>query len=390
MKIYDLRKKDGTPIQPDIYDKYVQDNNGLLPDILYEIGLIKNSITRDGVSHIRALGILDGFDSTRYKYDWVNIKGNTIPKNSIIRHDDMWYISRENRPISNKPIMKSSYFFHINRTDNPICLFRDNMGSITSKYGYTWNDLSSMLRNNDYTKYIKNNDYIELVIDGYLFTMRFNIDIYYDYSYGAPYSNSVGALNRNIPHHIDMISDEVVPTSDTQYLDLGIIDVKSVPTICTPGNNGLNLYQSVSVKMWNKYYHKFSQDLRNRIIPKYCTIGDRYSTNITNHIERDDVIPIGHLWQPREAEIIGEGFLSNPRFDASLCIQYPSFKYTGTRRFTAKQVGDTSSTVQGGRYITWSMRGDGSETIFVNEYGEIMYNSSAQKSVSNLLCFRIV
>lgn len=390
MKIYDLRKKDGTPIQSDIFDRYIQDENGLLPDLLYKIGMIKSSITRDGVSHIRALGLLDGYDSTRYKYDWVNMSGSKISKNSIIRHDDMWYISRENRPISNKPNQYSKYFFNIDRTDNPICLLRDDGGSISSKYGYTWNDLSYMLKNKDYNRYIKDNDYVELVIDGYLFTMRFNIDIYYDYSYGAPYSNTKGSLNRNIPHHIDMISDEVVPVSDNQYLDPDIVDPKSVPTLCTPGDNGLNLYQSTSVKMWNKYYHKFSKDLRNSIIPKYCTIGDRQSINIGNHIERADTVPIGHLWQPREGEVIGQGFLSNTIFDASLCIQYPSFKYTGTRRLTAKRVSDTSSTAQYGRYVTWSIRDNGPETIFINDYGELMYNSSAQKSVSNLLCFRFV
>ena len=390
MKIYDLRKKDGTPVQSNIFDRYIQDENGLLPDILYKIGMIKSSITRDGVSHIRALGLRDGYDSSKYKYDWVNMSGNTISKNSIIRNDDMWYIARENKPISTKPVMKSNYFFNIDRTDNPICLFRDNMGSITSKYGYKWSDLSSMLRNRDYNRYIKNNDYVELVIDDYLFTMRFNIDIYYDYSYGTPYSNSIGALNRNIPHHIDMISDEVVPTSDNQYLNLDIIDSKLVPTLCTPGNNGLNLYQSISVNMWNKYYKKFSQELRSNIIPKYCTIGDRQSFNINTHLERADTIPIGHLWQPREGEIIGQGFLSNSRFDASLCIQYPSFKYTGTRKFTAKRLGDSSPTIQPGRYVTWSMRDTGPETIFINYYGEIMYNSSVQKGVSNLLCFRFV
>jgi len=390
MKIYDLRKKDGTPIQTEIFDRYIQHENSPLPDILYEIGLIKNNITRDGVSHIQSLSIKDGFDATKYKYDWINTKkvNDTISKFNTIRANDMWFIATENKSISTQPSIKSNYFFNIDRTNNPICLFRDNGGSIDSKYGYTWNDIISMIRNNDYYRYFKDNDYIELIIDNYIYTMRFNIDIYYDYSYGTPYANSRGSLNNNIPHHIDLISDEVVPLSNTQFLDINNFDIKTAPTICSPGSNGMNLYQSTSISMWNKYYNKFSQSLRSIIIPKYCIIGDRQSTNISVGMNKYSNTPIGHLWQPREAEVIGQAYLSDHWYDSLLCIQYPSFKYTGVRKFVAKRV-DANTKPTGGRYVTWSLRDKGNETIFVNEYGELMYSSGSQSSVSNLLCFRI-
>ena len=91
----------------------------------------------------------------------------------------------------------------LNSFRNKKCILVDNRGVVTSDYGYTYDSLSQLLASGDFEKIISNGDYMLLTLDdGSTFKLRFNIDTYYRYGDEAP-----------IPHHIDLISDELIPDS---------------------------------------------------------------------------------------------------------------------------------------------------------------------------------
>lgn len=397
MKIYDLRKKDGTPILPKIHERDIwSSGDDSLLDTLHRISKYVNMLEHctPDVFHPYYKSITDG-DPFFNKYQWKPKSGNkSYKKNTVVKHKGMWYLTTDRVSTSIEPSKKSWYFCQIDRSPAPICLLRDDGKSITSDYGYTYDDLSQMLTNNDYGRYIKDNDYIELIIDGYKYTMRFNIDVYYDYSYGNQYNDNKSNPTKSIPHHIDMISDEIMPISDSVFLNLNhpYLDSKLIDTLGGNQNQrdaGVsNLYQEISKPMWEKYSKKLNVLLRRHIVQKYAIFGDRKISNKPRSIDNMITIPIGYLWQPREPEIFGYPILSSQGYESSVCIQYPCFREFGSNKHVAKVTNDPKPPTPDS-YVTWSLKFNDVLPIIINNKG-IPQTHKFPNDTKQLLCFRFM
>lgn len=393
MKIYDLRKKDGTPIQLDINEWNIYHNDVPLMDELVKLTKMYNILAHDGNQKFNTYGSSIVSDNVLDKYKYKPISGTEkiFNRNTVVNHKGFWFLTTDKCKVSLPPTRTSSHFFQIDRTSNPICLFRDNGRTIHSDFGFTYNDLTQMLKNDDYSKYIKDNDYIELIIDGYLYTMRFNIDIYHDYSFTSPYTYNRNNLPNNIPHHIDMISDEIIPEPLNQELNVFDKSVSNLIRIAGDKKSrdaGIpNLYQSISNSFWNKYSVKLNPILKNSIIEKYCRIGDRIVSTITQSSTNFMNVPIGRFWQPREAEIFRQPIISQRVFEGAICIQYPSFRYIGSARREAHNV-NTNVPGKNKPYITWSLKNSSTDPIIVHKSGRPTVLDKLDGSTQNLLCFR--
>lgn len=397
MKIYDLRKKDGTQLLPKIHERDIwSSGDESLLDTLNIISKKMNIITQTlpDVFHPYYKSITSG-DPFFNKYNWKPKSGNKpYLRNTVVKHKGLWYLTTDRVSTSIEPSKKSWYFYQIDRSPAPICFLRDNGSTITSDYGYTYDDLSQMLVNNDYNRYIKDNDYIELIIDGYKYTMRFNIDIYYDYSRGNPYLNNKYNLNNTIPHHIDMISDEIMPVSDEVFLNTNHQYINNKISESFTGDQkqrdaGIpNLYQEISKPMWEKYSKKLNTLLKRHIVQKYAVFGNRKISNKNRSIDNRVTIPVGYLWQPREPEIFGYPVLSSPEYESVVCIQYPCFREFGSRKNIAKVKNDPKSPTPDS-YVTWSLGYNSEMPIVINNKG-IPQTHKSPSDIKQLLCFRFI
>lgn len=397
MKIYDLRKKDGTPIIPKIHECDIwSSGDASLLDTLHRISKYVNILEHctPDVFQPYYKSITDG-DPFFNKYHWKPKSGNkSYKKNTVVKHKGMWYLTTDRVSTSIEPSKKSWYFYQIDRSSAPICFLRDDGKSITSDYGYTYDDLSQMLSNNDYSQYIKDNDYIELIIDGYKYTMRFNIDVYYDYSFNDPYTNDKNTPTRSIPHHIDMISDEIMPISDSvflnpnhQYLNSKLIE-SFAGGIKERDNGILNLYQEISKTMWEKYSKYLNIILKKHIVQKYAIFGDRRLSDKSHSTYSWMSMPIGYLWQPREPEIFGYPVLSSPEHESVVCIQYPCFREFGSNKYIAKVKNDPKPPTPDS-YVTWSLKFNDVLPIIINNKG-IPQTHKLPNDTKQLLCFRFM
>lgn len=389
MKIYDLRKKDGTPIKFPVYDRYIyhETTSELLPDALHNIQTkyekIKNNDSFNDVNRqfIPTNINSDNTDAIN-KYTWIDSTNPTDKYDAltVINHNNEFYYTADSVSRSSKPTVNSSYFLKVGRTmRDPICVLRDNGTTITSNYGYTYNDLNNMLNvYNDYDQYIHNNDYIELIIDNKLYHMRFNIDTYYGYS----------IKEGIIPHHIDMISDEILHFGQPQFLDVWdkAINYEN-PTKTIAGDSSfMGVFKRASEALWIDIRGKLSNSLKTHIIEKSAIVYNREVGNNNSFISQYDIL-LGYVWQLREAEIFGYSVLSNLLADANTCIQYPSCRYTGLIRYKADDVNTTSAKISGD-YNTWSLLDNRNASICINAEGNLAYDETAQNNIGKLLCFR--
>lgn len=398
MKIYDLRKKDGTPILPKIHERDIMAyGDELLMDKLHyisrDMSILENNTPNVFQPYYKS--ITDG-DPFFNKYHWKSKSGNKLyKKNTVVKHKGMWYLTTDRVSTNIPPSKKSWYFYQIDRGPEPICFLRDDGKTITSEYGYTYDDLSQMLANNDYGRYIKDNDYIELVINNCIYTMRFNIDVYYDYSRGNPYTNNKYALNNCIPHHIDMISDEIMDIiGSNQFIDVNhqYLNTKMINSLSgnqkTRDANIPNLYQKISESLWNAYSPKLSTLLKRHIVQKYAIMGDRKIENKSRSVDSRITIPVGYLWQPREPEIFGYPILSSNEHESVLCIQYPCFREFGSVRKPAQPYNDHKRPIPH-PYVTWSLGYNSELPIIISEKG-IPKTEKSPGDISQLLCFRYI
>lgn len=398
MKIYDLRKKDGTPILPKIHERDIMAyGDELLMDKLHyiskDMSILENNTPNVFQPYYKS--ITDG-DPFFNKYHWKPKSGNKLyKKNTVVKHKGMWYLTTDRVSTNIPPSKKSWYFYQIDRGPEPICFLRDDGKTITSEYGYTYDDLSQMLANNDYGRYIKDNDYIELVINNCIYTMRFNIDVYYDYSRGNPYTNNNNALNNSIPHHIDMISDEIMDIiGSNQFIDVNhqYLNTKMINSLSgdqkTRDANIPNLYQKISESLWNAYSPKLSTLLKRHIVQKYAIMGDRKIENKSRSVDSRVTIPVGYLWQPREPEIFGYPILSSNEHESVLCIQYPCFREFGSVRKPTQPYNDPKRPIPH-PYVTWSLGYNSELPIIISEKG-IPKTEKSPGDISQLLCFRYI
>ena len=421
MKLYKARKKDGTPIKFNTWDRYIIHNGEPILDLIRKIKQGYDTIKDDGVHQFQISGF--GSNDTR-KYDW-EIHGGTSKyrkKNIVCRYKGGVYMSTD-EVIGSTPVTPmSKHFFRLDRPNGPMCLFRVNGSTVTSEYGIDPDILISGLRDNmnwnkrrmNWTEMIRDNDYFELVIDGYLYTMRLNFNMYYDYSYSNDqYKNSrdIGPSSYMIPYHIDAISDEIIPLEShiggnniSQVLNHNDFfnnhrNDKNVTTLCGLINplQKTNIYAETSDKLQNALLNNVNSKMALNLLVlrvKYCRMSDRnrYSTEA---IDNFNTINIGRYWQPREAEIFGYPILSDKSRDSGSCMQYATFRINGNRRKYASQFNENElyrKPTTYGKYTTWSFANDSYGCIYIDENG-IPRNTDVmpiKEPISHLLCFRIV
>ena len=421
MKLYKARKKDGTPIKFSTWDRYIIHNGEPILDLIRKIKQGYDTIKDDGVHQFQILGF--GTNDTR-KYDWEINSGTSKyrKKNIVCRYKGGVYMNTD-EVIGSTPVTPmSKHFFRLDRPSGPMCLFRVNGSTVTSEYGINPDILITGLRNYmnwnvrdiNWTEIIRDNDYFELVIDGYLYTMRLNFNMYYDYSYGeTQYRNSVevGPNGYTIPYHIDAISDEIIPLESpiggnnvSQVLNHDAFfnnprHDSNVTTLCGLINplQQTNIYKEASAKLEVALFNNTDSKVPLNLFvlkEKYCRMSDRnrYSTEAIDNFNN---INIGKYWQPREAEIFGYPILSDKSRDAGSCMQYATFRINGSRRKYASQFNENSLYMKPsnyGKYTTWSFANDSYGCIYIDENG-IPRNTDAspiKEPISHLLCFRIV
>lgn len=421
MKLYKARKKDGTPVKFSTWDRYIIHNGEPILDLIRKIKQGYDTIKDDGIHQFQILGL--GTNDTR-KYDW-EINGGTMKyrkKNIVCRYKGGVYINTD-EVIGSTPVTPmSKHFFRLDRPSGPMCLFRVNGSTVTSEYGITPDILINGLRNYmnwnvrdiNWTEIIRDNDYFELVIDGYLYTMRLNFNMYYDYSYSNDQykkSRDIGPSSYMIPYHIDAISDEIIPLESriggnniSQVLNHNDFfnnhkNDKNVTTLCGLINplQKTNIYAETSDKLQNALLNNVNSKMALSLLVlrvKHCRMSDRnrYSTEA---IDNFNTINIGRYWQPREAEIFGYPILSDKSRDAGSCMQYATFRMNGSRRKYAAQFNENPLYMKPtnyGKYTTWSFANDSYGCIYIDENG-IPRNTDVmpiKEPISHLLCFRIV
>lgn len=358
MKIYDTRRSNGRLLPFKVRDQHVwyTTDNMPYPDALAKIQKTVNRFKKVP-THSRFYiddSVSRSFGRNYKKYD-LN-ENNSFP-NTLVKDKGTFYI--QTQIASNKhypPKPKSPYWRQLDYNYRGRCVIIDDGRKQSSPYGYTYDDLSQMLRNNDYHEYIQDGDYLKLTIGDYIYTMRFNIDTYYDYSIKAPFADSIYIPEGSIPHHIDMLSDEVFATpmnynrgyfSDDiarEYIDnkYGSGDrLRLRGTLDSDDHHPMNFFQFVDEKFYRTIETKFSDNLKKHIRPK---TGKGYSMDIMYNprtIDRElrfqsmdnfftDVV-FGNVWQLSEAEIFGHT-IHGLMEDVSSDIQYPTCRMYGSQR----------------------------------------------------------
>lgn len=362
MKIYDTRRSNGRLLPFKVRDQNVWYTTGNMP---YPDALAKIQKTVNRFNHTNRTTVFH-VDNTVANYSGRNYKRYDLKEenkqpNSLVKDNGTFYI--QTQTASNKhfpPKPKSPYWRPLDYNYRGRCVIKDEGrgGKITSPYGYTYDDLSDMLRNNDYHEYIQDGDYLELTVGDYIYTMRFNIDTYYDYAIKNPFTNLSYIASGSIPHHIDMLSDEVFITTPKNF-DCGYFSsdmareyIDGNPS--TSRNNQLrmcetlgddttetNFFNFVDTKFYNSVRPLLGDLLLKHIVPK---VGKGYNMDMMYEPNKEGKIiqfhnlstkyvdmTHGELWQLSEAEIFGHtihGFIE----DVSADIQYPTCRMYGSHK----------------------------------------------------------
>lgn len=223
-----------------------------------------------------------------------------------------------------------------------------------SDEGYTFDDLSAMLRNNDYHRYIQNGDYIKLIYgDGYMLTLLANIDTYYNFRNEHPHC--IDFICTKMEYWQENLRDNA-PGSHIWYdLDPNISTNRfitnnnsSTPMVLKTFLGPWSLDNAINQTMGNFLNIKFT----NHIVNKYKNIVTRKYDKNNNTIEnlKDYGIvefDLGKSWFLYEGEIKGYNGMSSIN-DMMTCTQYPIFQKFINRvfKFNNKYLGIlTSSSV---------------------------------------------
>lgn len=288
---------------------------------------------------------------------------------SIVRYKGCSWISKYDT-MGNAPSVNSNYWQQISSDrdgDIPRCILVDNKGSVSSEYGFTYESLSAMLRNNTWQGVIKNNDYILLTaMNGDVFHMMFNIDTYYQYG------------NSATGHHIDMISRHLIPNSvgwqmRTENTNNGTDAVKNPFLASSNMIDKLNTY----------FANNIPAGLKSHIIDKRFLVPTRYSS--TAQITDDtgwEWATLPKLWIPFEQEVSGRPIWGSKEWQGG-SHQYPCFQ-DGSQ--IVKNNGES-----GGRAAWWLASAYSGRTTYfcyVGTDGVFSYGNASNTDIGVPLCFR--
>ena len=397
MKIYDTRRSNGRLLPFKVKDQHVWYTTGNMPypDALAKIQKTVNRFKYNKLQTIFNVSSIRGGGLTNRTYKKYDLREDNSSINTLVKEKGTFYIQTERA--SNKhypPKPKSPYWRPLDYNYRGRCVIIDDGIKQSSPYGYTYDDLSMMLKNSDYHEYIQDGDYLKLTVGNYVYTMRFNIDTYYDYSIKNPFKNSIYIPEGSIPHHIDMLSDEVYaePTnflhgyfSDEmvrEYIDRRYETDPSlrlrIRTTLEEANDTLyaNFFQFVDNKFYTRVERQLSDMLKKHIRPK---LGKGYNMDMMYTPNSADTFPQfhkvssmhtdilhGNLWQLSEVEIFGYTVHGFPE-DVTADIQYPTCRIYGSQKTfpVRKDLIKTKNMDQYKLYTTTTM----SANLARNDYG---------------------
>lgn len=361
MKIYDTRRSNGRLLPFKVRDQHVWYTTGNMPypDALAKIQKTANRFKHGDLQSVFSVDYSRG-RSIGKNYKRYNLREDNTRPNTLVKDKGTFYI--QTQKASNKhfpPKPKSPYWRPLDYNSRGRCVIIDDGRKQSSPYGYTYDDLSMMLKNNDYHEYIQDGDYLKLTVGDYVYTMRFNIDTYYDYAIVNPFKNSIYIPEGSIPHHIDMLSDEVYaePTNFShgyfsdemvrEYIDRRYKTDTSnrlrIRTTVEEANDSVytNFFQFVDNKFYTSVERQLGDMLKKHIHPK---LGKGYNMDMMYTPNSADIFPKfhkvssmhtdirhGNLWQLSEVEIFGYTAHGFPE-DVSADIQYPTCRIYGSQK----------------------------------------------------------
>ena len=308
------------------------------------------------------------------------------------------------KPYSDEPIIRSN-------PEANICLLTDDNGVITSDYNYTYEFLADVLDSGNYSEYIKDGDYIKLrTKNGDDFIMYANIDTYY----------GTGEEGKEIGHHIDFISKDLIPGSTSRD---GVSYIYSATNIntwrmnydtrCnysgsyTGHNNGISSETSPFLANSTKrrgtnggiidkldaYYSNLPDTLKRYVVKKYHKVPTRYSST-SNTLTKDNGnkwAEMPYLWIPYYKEVWGDTTNTNycmptTTYEADM-VQYHSF--SSISDFRVKIDSDANSSAG----VWWLASAN--ETYYfsfctVDDAGKATYNAAYSWETGVPLCFRFM
>ena len=280
-------------------------------------------------------------DENKIKFSKKDYADNVpYKKFTIINHKGRTYMSLKDTT-SLTPRDNSLVWLPLSRRRKPICLIEEKaIGTEKDRHfesdeGYTFDDLSAMLRNNDYHRYIQNGDYIKVFgKPGYIMTLVANIDTYYNSKHVHP-------------HNIDFICTKIEHWSGQVEFGLHKTYFDLDPNISTNRfiTNGINpMVLKTFMGPWsldnliNQTTPGFmSESFTSHIVDKYKNVVTRKYDKNNNTIEnlKDysiEEVNLGKSWFLYEGEIKGYNGMSSYN-DMMMCTQYPIFQKYRNRVF---------------------------------------------------------
>jgi hypothetical protein len=276
-------------------------------------------------------------DENKIKFSKKDYADNVpYKKFTIINHKGRSYMSLKDIT-SIPPRDNSGVWLPLSRRRKNKCLIEEvavdgnpKERKFISDEGYTFDDLSAMLRNNDYHRYIQNGDYIKIVnYLGYVLTLVANIDTYYNYK------------NPTNPHNIDFICTKIENLggardhgSNLSWFDLdpNISTNQFIASGVTPMNTKTFMGPSWSMdrQIDQTTTGVLTEEFARHIVDKYKTVTTRKYDKNNNTIEnlKDygvQEINLGKSWFLYEGEIKGYNGMSSIN-DMMTCTQYPIFQ----------------------------------------------------------------
>lgn len=255
-------------------------------------------------------------------------------KFTIVNHKGRSYMSLKDT-VSLNPRDNSLVWLSLSRRRKPMCLIEekaiggnDKERQFISDEGYTFDDLSAMLRNNDYHRYIQNGDYIKIFTNGgFILTLVANIDTYYN-------------SKHTHPHNIDFICTKMEHYQGLGDYATSLSHFDLNPNISSNRfiTNGINpMVLKNFMGPWemdnliNQTTRGFmSETFTRHIVDKYKNVVTRKYDKNNNSIEnlKDyniEEVNLGKSWFLYEGEIKGYNCLSSIN-DMMMCTQYPIFQ----------------------------------------------------------------
>lgn len=296
-------------------------------------------------------------EENKIKFSKKDYADNVLYKKfTIINHKGRTYMSLKDTT-SLTPRDNSLVWLPLSRRRKPICLIEeqpienDKNRRFISDEGYTFDDLSAMLRNNDYHRYIQNGDYIKVFYrGGYVMTLVANIDTYYNSKNTHPHCidficTKMEHWTGRFEHELSSSYYDVQPNISSNRIIQNGVNPMVLKTFMGPSWNMDTLINGDTPGF-------MSETFTRHIVDKYKTVVTRKYDKNNNTIEnlKDygiEEVNLGKSWFLYEGEIKGYNGMSSYN-DMMTCTQYPIFQKYRNRvfQFNDKYLGVlTSSSV---------------------------------------------